>query len=154
MVLSFIQVRMILLMINHMKTSCTMPSEISHLMMMTLLSISVTTLSWRNVLSDSLPISASTSMANRAAHSSLQRVWDECRQLNRLGGDGPAAAETATQAKHHSPKKRKRSFTCFKHGGHDICMKILHTIGRSYQGELSVERTLSRDVQTPMPCRH
>ena len=39
-----------------------------------------------------------------------------------------------TQAKRHSPTQRKRSFTSFKHGGHDICIKtycFLHTIGRS-----------------------
>ena len=34
-----------------------------------------------------------------------------------------------TQAKHHSPKER--SFTCFKHGGHNICIKTFCFIGRS-----------------------
>ena len=38
-----------------------------------------------------------------------------------------------TQAKKHSPKQHKRSFTCFKHRGHDVCMTtfcFLHTIGK------------------------
>jgi hypothetical protein len=71
-----------------------------------------------------------------------QRVRDDCRQLSRSELDlvvmGQLLAFTqndeTTQAKHHSPKNRKRSFTCFKHGGHDICIKtfcFLHTIGRS-----------------------
>ncbi len=85
-------------------------------------------------------------MASHAARSSTvdhyQRVRDECRQLSHSELDlvvmGQLLALTqrdeTTQAKHHSPKERKRSFTCFKHGGHDICIKtfcFLHTIGRS-----------------------
>ena len=69
-------------------------------------------------------------------------VRDECRQLSSSELDlvvmGQLLALTqrddVTQAQHHSPKERKRSFTCFKHGGHDICIKtfcFLHTISRS-----------------------
>ena len=71
-----------------------------------------------------------------------QRVRDDCRQLSRselyLVVMGQLLALTqsdeTTQVKYHSPKDRKRSFTCFKHGGHNICIKtfcFLHTIGRS-----------------------
>ena len=71
-----------------------------------------------------------------------QRVRDNCRQPSRSKLDsvmmGQLLALTqrdeTTQAKYHSSKDRKRSFTCFKHGGHNICIKtfcFLHTIGRS-----------------------
>ena len=76
----------------------------------------------------------------------LQNLWeslvrDECRQLTRSELDlvmGQLLALTQTdqmtQAKKHSPKERRRSFTCFKHGGHNVCIRtfcFLHTIGRS-----------------------
>lgn len=70
-----------------------------------------------------------------------QRVRDECRQLAKSELDlvvmGQLLALTQkdemTQAKRHSPKQRQRSFTCFKHGGHDVCMAtfcFLHAIGK------------------------
>ena len=69
------------------------------------------------------------------------KVRDECRQLTRSELDlvvmGQLLALTQTdqmtQAKKHSPKERRRSFTCFKHGGH-VCIRtfcFFHTIGRS-----------------------
>ena len=71
-----------------------------------------------------------------------QRVRDDCRQLSHSELDlvvmGQLLALTqrdeTTQTKHYSSKDRKRSFTCFKHGGHNICIKtfcFLHTIGQS-----------------------
>ena len=69
-----------------------------------------------------------------------QRVRDECRQLSKSELDlvvmGQLLALTQDdmiQAKKHSPKQRQRSFTCFKHGGHDVCMEtfcFLHNIGK------------------------
>jgi hypothetical protein len=70
-----------------------------------------------------------------------QRVRDECRQLSKSELDlvvmGQLLALTQNdeliQAKRHSPKQRQRSFTCFKHGGHKVCMAtfcFLHTIGK------------------------
>ena len=70
------------------------------------------------------------------------KVRDKCRQLTWSELDlvvmGQLLALTQTdqmtQAKKHSPKERRKSFTCFKHGGHNICIRtfcFLHTIGRS-----------------------
>ena len=74
--------------------------------------------------------------------SHYQRVRDECRQLTHSELDlvvmGQLLALTytdeMTQAKKHSPKERQRSFTYFKHCGHNVCIKtfcFLHTMGRS-----------------------
>ena len=79
-----------------------------------------------------------------------QRVRDECRQLSKSELDlvvmGQLLALTQDdmiQAKKHSPKQRQRSFTCFKHGGHDVCMAtfcFLHNIGKvnSRQSKLAL----------------
>ena len=61
--------------------------------------------------------------------SHYQRVRDEYRQLLAL-----TYTDEMTQAKKHSPKERQRSFTYFKHCGHNVCIKtfcFLHTMGQS-----------------------
>ena len=117
-------------------------------------------------------VGASILTANHAALSFVnhyQRVRDEWRQLAKSELDlvvmGQLLALTQkdemTQALRHSPKQRQRSFTCFKHGDHDVCMatatfSFFVPSGRlnSSQSQFWVQWSLSSQAPLcePLPC--